>query len=148
MPDMSDQCVYLFIHVIFTVDGQAALLKPSLRAVYFAWLKKHAGEKGIRLLAAGGGAEHVHLLLQLHPAQNLLQVVKQLKEESIGFIGGSGFLQQAFNWAPDYTAFTVSPSAYAQTMDYISKQDEYHQLRTFTQEMEQIDKTRINTDEG
>lgn len=145
---MHDNRVYLFVHVIFSVKDSQPLLKPSLRAVYFAWIKKHAGEKAIRILNIGGGADHVHLLLQLHPAQNLLQVVKQVKEESMKFISESKFLQEDFSWDPDYTAFTVSPSAFAQTMDYISKQDDYHQQKTFLQEMELINKTRINTDES
>jgi REP element-mobilizing transposase RayT len=145
---MHDNRVYLFIHAIFSVKDAQPLLKPSLRAVYFAWIKKHAGEKAIRILNIGGGADHVHLLLQLHPAQNLLQVVKQVKEESVKFINESKFLQEEFAWDADYTAFSVSPSAFNQTMDYISKQDEYHQHKTFLQEMELINKTRINTDES
>lgn len=145
---MHDNRIYLFIHVIFEVGEGRSLLKPSLRAVFFAWLKKHANEKGIRILTIGGGMEHVHLLLQLHPAQNLLQVVKQSREESLKFINESKFLQEDFTWEPDYTAFTVSPSAFAQTMEYISKQDEYHQSKSFSQEMELINKTRINSDES
>lgn len=145
---MHDNRVYLFVHAIFEVKDAKTLLKASLRAVYFAWIRKHAGEKGIRILNIGGGTDHVHMLLQLHPAQNLLQVVKQVKEESVRFINESKFLQEDFSWEQDYTAFTVSPSAFSQTMDYISKQDEYHQQKTFSQEMELINKTRINTDES
>lgn len=145
---MHDNRIYLFIHAIFEVKEGKPLLKPTLRAVYYAWIKKHVGEKGIRVLNIGGGADHVHLLMQLHPAQNLLQVVKQVKEESVKFINESKFLQEDFSWEHDYTAFTVSPSAYAQTMEYISKQDEYHQQKSFRQEMELINKTRINTDES
>jgi REP element-mobilizing transposase RayT len=145
---MHENRIYLFIHAIFEVGEGRPLLKPTLRAVFFAWLKKHAGEKGVRILSIGGGVEHVHLLLQMHPAQNLLQVMKQVREESLKFINESKFLQEEFTWAQDYTAFTVSPSAYAQTVDYISKQDEYHQSRSFSQEMELINKTRINPDES
>jgi putative transposase len=145
---MHENRVYLFVHAIFEVGEGRALLKPSLRAVFFSWLKKHANEKGIRILTIGGGMEHVHLLLQLHPAQNLLQVGKQIREESLKFINESKFLQEDFAWEPDYTAFTISPSAYAQTLEYISKQDEYHQTRSFAQEMELIHKTRINADES
>lgn len=145
---MHDNRIYLFIHAIFEVKDGKPLLTPSLRAVYYAWIKKHAGEKGNRILNIGGGTDHVHLLLQMHPAQNLLQMVKQVKEESLRFINESKFLQEDFSWEQDYTAFTVSPSAFAQTMDYISKQDEYHQQKSFLQEMELINKTRINPDES
>lgn len=145
---MHDNRIYLFIHAVFEVGESRPLLKPTLRAVFFAWLKKHAAEKGIRILAVGGGVEHVHLLLQLHPAQNLLQVVKQVREESLTFINESKFLQENFSWSADYTAFTVSPSAFTQTMEYINKQDEYHLSKSFLHEMELIHKTRINTNES
>jgi putative transposase len=144
---MHENRIYLFIHAILEVGEGRPLLKPSLRAVFFAWLKKHANEKGIRILTIGGGVEHVHVLLQLHPAQNLLQVVKQIREESLKFINESKFLQEEFGWETDYTAFTVSPSAFTQTLEYISKQDEYHQSKSYSQEMELINKTRINSDE-
>jgi putative transposase len=145
---MNENRIYLFIHTIFEVKDGKPLLKPSLRAVYYAWIKKHAGEKGIRILVIGGGTDHVHLLIQMHPAQNLLQLVKQVKEESIKFINESKFLQEEFAWEQDYTAFTISPTAYAQTVDFISKQDEYHLQKSFLQEMEIINKTRINPDES
>jgi REP element-mobilizing transposase RayT len=143
---MHEHRIYLFIHVIFTVQGSARVLNPALRSVYFGWLKKHMPGKAIRILTAGGGEEHVHLLLQLHPAQNLLQVVRQVKEESLRFINESLFLPDPFSWEDEYTAFTVSPGAFNQTMEYIAKQDEYHKQRSFEQEMEQINNTRINTD--
>lgn len=144
---MSVHRIYIFLHVIIEVEGRRPLLKPSLRAVYFSWLKKHALERGIRVLATGGGTDHVHFFLQLHPAQNLLQVVKWLKEESVHFVNESKLISETFAWNSDYRAFSVSPSNFTQTMDYISKQDEFHQLKSLEQELDIIDKTRINLNE-
>lgn len=144
---MENNRIYLFVHVVLEVKDRKPLLKNVLRVVYFAWLKKTMSEKGVRIHAASGGEEHVHLLLQLHPAQNLLQVVKQLKEESLSFIGTNDFLKEPFGWNDQYTAFTVSPGAVKQTLDFIERQDEYHQGKSFEQEMEQISKTRIDLHE-
>lgn len=144
---MENNRIYLFAHVIIEVKERKPLLKNVLRVVYFAWLKKTMLQKGVRIHAVGGGEEHVHLLLQLHPAQNLLQVVKQLKEESLSFIGTNDFLKEPFAWAEEYTAFTVSPGAVKQTLDYIERQDEFHQSKSLEQEMEQISKTRIDLHE-
>jgi putative transposase len=141
---MEPNRIYLFVHVILEVRERKPLLKNVLRVVYFAWLKKTLPQKGIRIHAAGGGEEHVHLLIQLHPAQNLQQVVKQLKEESLYFIGTDDLLKEPFLWEDEYTAFTVSPGSVKQTVDYIERQDEYHLSRTLEQEMEQISKTRID----
>lgn len=145
---MSEHKVYIFLHVIVEVEGRKPLLKPSLRTVFYSWLKKHAMEKGYRVHAIGGGMDHVHLFIQLHPAQNLLQVVKWLKEESHRFIDESKFLSEPFHWEADYRAFSVSPSNYTQTIDYLAKQDEFHQQKTLEQEIELIDKNRIKIDES
>ena len=145
---MEQQTIYLFVHIILEVEDHKPLLKNVLRVVYFSWLKKTMAEKGVRLQAIGGGEDHVHLLVQLHPAQNLMQVVRQLKEESLNFIGSNHFSKENFAWKDSYTAFSVSPGAFKQTQDYIERQEEYHQQKTFAQEMEQISKTRIDIHES
>lgn len=145
---MSDNSIYIFLHVIVEVEGQKPLLKPSLNIVYYSWLKKYANEKGYRLHAIGGGKDHVHFFIQLHPAQNLSQVVKWLKDESHRFIDESKFLTEPFNWSANYRAFSVSPSNYSQTIDYLAKQDEFHQHKSLEQELEQFDKNRIKLNEA
>lgn len=145
---MEQQTIYLFVHIILEVEDHKPLLKNVLRVVYFSWLKKTMADKGVRLQSIGGGEDHVHLLVQLHPAQNLMQVVRQLKEESLNFIGSNHFSKEIFAWKDNYTAFSVSPGAFKQTQDYIERQEEYHQQKTFAQEMEQISKTRIDIHES
>lgn len=145
---MGEQKIYIFLHVIVEVEGRKSLLKPSLRAVFYSWMKKYALEKGYRIHALGGGMDHVHYFIQLHPAQNLLQVVKWLKEESHRFIDESKFLSEPFNWEDDYRAFSVSPSNFNQTIEYLAKQEEFHQQKTLEQELELIDKNRIKLDES
>ncbi len=144
---MEQPQIYLFVHLILEVDDHKPLLKNVLRVVYFAWLRKTMAEKGLRLHAIGGGEDHVHLLIQLHPAQNLMQVVKQIKDESLSFIGTNHFSKEAFAWKEAYTAFSVSPGAFRQTLEYIDRQEDYHQQKTFEQEMELISKTRIDLHE-
>jgi len=145
---MHEGRVYLFIHVITEVRDRAPLLKKPLRAVYYGWCKKLADLKAIRIISIGGSDDHMHYLIQLHPAQNLLQVVKQLKDESAKFIQDSKLLTQEFSWKDDYTAYSVSPGSLQQTREYIERQEEYHQAKTLEQEMEGFNKTRINTDDA
>jgi REP element-mobilizing transposase RayT len=104
---MEQQNIYLFVHVILEVEDHKPLLKNILRVVYVAWLKKTMAEKGVRLHAINGGEDHVHMLLQLHPAQNLMQVVRQIKDESLSFIGSNHFSKESFAWKEGYTAFPL-----------------------------------------
>lgn len=64
-------------------------MSKPVRVVLFSHLQKMAEEKGIKILQVNGGADHVHVLLQLHPAQNLAQVIRQLKAESAEWLNAT-----------------------------------------------------------
>src|SRR5438874_1786559 len=102
--------VYLFIHIIWSVKNNEALLSKPVRTVLFAHIKKHGEENGIKVLAVNGVDDHVHSLLQMHPAQNLTQMVKSLRSEAADWINESKFMKGLFEWQDEYAAYSVSPS--------------------------------------
>lgn len=127
--------IYLYVHVILEVLRREPVLTRPLRRVLHMQLQKDAGEKGIRVVGAGGAADHVHCLLQLLPAQNLAQVVRALRTSSAEWLNGNKLLPAAFEWAEEYAAYTVSPSGVAAVLDYIGKQEEVHQSKTLESEL-------------
>ncbi|NML23234.1 IS200/IS605 family transposase [Pseudoflavitalea sp. G-6-1-2] len=135
--------IWLFVHVIVTVRERKALLKKPIRTVLFAHLQKDGSERGIRLTAVNGVDDHIHLLVQLHPAQNLLQVIKSLKSESANWINNSNFLAEPFEWEEAFAAYTVSPSGVKQVADFIGRQEEYHQSKSLESELEVFDKVQL-----
>ena len=134
--------VYLFIHVICQVKGDTLLTKP-VRSVLFAHIKKHGEENGIRSLAVNGVEDHVHVLLQMHPAQNLTQVMKSIRTNAADWINEGKFLQGVFEWQDDYAALSVSPSNVKQVIDYIDKQEEHHKTKTLESELEVFQKIQF-----
>ena len=128
--------IYLFVHVIWMVRDRKKLLGKPIRRVLFANMQKRGEEKGIRIIAINGAEDHVHGLLQLHPAQNLLQVVNVIKAESSQWLNENKLLQQEFEWGEEYAAYSVSPSAVIQVGDYIDKQEEYHKTKSLEKELE------------
>ncbi len=107
--------------MIVTVHERKPLLKKPIRTVLFAHLQRNAAEKGIKVTAVNGVDDHMHLLVQLHPAQNLLQVMKALKSESAHWINDSNLLTERFEWEETFAAYTVSPSGVKQVADFIGK---------------------------
>lgn len=128
--------VYLYIHVIWSTQQRMKWLTKPVRIVLFSQLKKNAEERGIKIIRVDGGEEHVHVLLQLHPAQNLSQVVRQLKSESEEWLNGTQLLHESFSWSDEMIAYTVSPGALQQVVSFIEKQEEYHQSRSYVSEIE------------
>lgn len=132
--------IYLYVHVIWSVArGEAALSKP-VRRILFAHIQKDAGEKGMKVVAAGGVEDHVHCLLQLMPAQNLAQVVRAIRVASADWLNENKLLPAALEWEEGYAAYSVSPSGLAAVVDYIAKQEEVHQSKTLESELKIFEK--------
>jgi putative transposase len=139
--------VYLFIHVIWTVKNRQPLLKKPVRSVLFPHMKKNAEQKGYRVLIVNGYEDHVHCLIQIHPTQNLSEVVKALKGESSHWINTSGLLDVEFKWQDGYAAFSVSPSGIEKVLDYIFKQEVHHSKKTLEEELKVFDEIKIKIDD-
>ncbi len=133
--------VYLYIHIILSTHERKKWLTKPVRVVLFAHLKKNGEERGIKIIKVDGGEEHAHILLQLHPAQNLSQVVRQLKSESEDWLNGTQLIHEPFSWSDELIAYSVSPGALPQVVSFIEKQEEYHHSRSFESEIEVFNKT-------
>lgn len=127
---------YIFLHVICCVHRREPLLGKPVRRVLFAHLQKDAEEKGIKVVAVNGVEDHVHMLLQLMPAQNLAQVLRTIKTESARWLNDTRLLNAEFEWDETYAAYSVSPSSVRQVIDYIGRQEEHHQQKTLDSELE------------
>lgn len=102
----------------------------------FIHMQKEGEEKGIRIAAVGGVEDHIHLLLQLMPSQNLAQVVKSINVSSSGWLNENKLLAAEFQWEDVYFALSVSPSNVKQVKDFIEKQEEHHKTKTLDAELE------------
>ncbi len=116
------------LHCVFSTKNRADLIPVDRREKLWAYLHGVAKADNIELLAAGGTANHVHLLIALPPVCALSKAVQKLKGNS------SRWLREGFEWQQGYGAFRVSPSQVAMVKQYIRNQAEHHKRRTFEEE--------------
>ncbi len=141
---MEDSKIYLFVHLIIEVAGRTPLLKKSFRQLLFAWSKKTLAENDIQVVRMNGGEDHIHIVIEMLPTQQLMQITRQIKDRTSEFVNASKMISSDFSWQETYTAFTVSPGNLQQTIDYIDRQEEYHHTKTLEQELALFNKTIIN----
>jgi REP element-mobilizing transposase RayT len=111
-----------------------------LRKVLFPALMQSAGAGGIQVVGINGGEDHIHALIKLMPAQNIAEVIRQLKEISAGWLNDSRLLQQAFEWDAEYAAYSVSPATIDKSIEYLGRQEAYHQTRSLDEELAAFNK--------
>jgi len=119
------------IHCVFSTKGRHDLIADDLRERLFAYLFGISKNLGIEILALGGTANHVHLLMALPAKQSLSFAVRDLKANSSRWMSENC---PRFSWQEGFGAFSVSPSQAAAVKKYIRNQAEHHKKRNFEEE--------------
>jgi putative transposase len=117
-----------FIHCIFSAKDRRPLIAADRKADLYAYIGGIARSEGSSLVAAGGTANHVHLLFILPATQSLAVIVQKLKGSSSHWMG------KGFSWQEGYGAFSVSPSQVSVVKTYIQRQEQHHRKQSFEEE--------------
>jgi len=117
-----------FIHCVFSTKERLSLIPAARTAELYAYPGGIARGEGFSLLAAGGTANHVHLLFVLPASFSLAQAVQKLKGSSSRWMG------HGFSWQEGYGVFSVSASQVPVVKRYIQNQEEHHRKRNFEEE--------------
>lgn len=131
---------FIYGHAIWTTSNRQSLLSPIVRKVLFPFLKQHALSKGIQLIAVSGFNDHIHCIIKLTPYQTIAEVLKQLKTDSADWLNNNKFLNTLFEWDDNYSVYSISPSTVDKSIEYVNRQEEYHQTKTLDEELAAFEK--------
>lgn len=132
---MSQTLVSLYIHVVFSTKNRMNLIDPKIEARLFAYIGGIVNNHGCKLVAAGGTANHVHLLISLSKLIGLSELVGHIKRDSSTWIKMQEFGSKRFSWQDGYGAFSVGPTQIGSVTEYIGKQKTHHYGASFEDEM-------------
>ena len=88
-----------------------------------------------RLLAAGGIADHIHLLVSQSKNLALSELVMDVKKDSSSWIKPQDRALRNFHWQDGYGGFSVGMSAVPRLKAYIANQKEHYRKVTFQEEL-------------
>ena len=114
------------VHSVFSTKDRANLIADPERL--WQYVGGIARQKNIVLLAAGGTANHLHLLTSLPPTTALAKAIQDFKGNTSKWLGSR------FAWQEGYSAFSVSQSQRKTVVEYIDRQAEHHAKWSFEQE--------------
>jgi putative transposase len=123
----------LFHCLIATQDGEP-LLTPEIRERLWPRFDEIARFRNFKVVASGGGTDHVHLLLSLSTDVSISRAVRILKGESAFWINQTFTAGPQFRWQRGYGAFSIGVAALAETCAYIRNQGQ-HRVGTFRDEL-------------
>jgi putative transposase len=124
----------LHYHLIFSTKHRLPLLTADLSERIFEYIGGILQPYEGVLVAAGGTADHVHLLVSLSRSMAVAEAVRLIKSNSSGWVHDTFPKQQAFAWQTGYGAFAVSYSHVDIVRQYLARQEEHHRVKTFQEE--------------
>jgi len=126
------------LHVVFSTKNRAPLITPDVAPKLFAYIHGIiTGDTGV-LLAAGGVADHVHLLVTLGRETSVSELVRLVKCNSSCWVHKTFPTHRAFAWQNGYGAFSVSRSHRGLLENYIARQAEHHKTLSFQDEFREL----------
>jgi REP element-mobilizing transposase RayT len=124
----------LHCHIIFSTKDRAPHITAELQPRLFSYMGSVLRDKRDVLIAAGGVADHVHLLVSLSREAPVADVVRTIKANSSRWIHETFPNYHHFAWQSGYGAFAVSFSHLGAVKAYLANQAEHHKKRTFQEE--------------
>ena len=126
---MADTYTKLLIHCVFSTKArQPTISQPQKLWTYLRGIARNCG---VDVLAIGGTANHVHILVALTSGVTVAHLMRDLKANSSRHLNEK---QRGFAWQDGYAAISVSPSQVEPVRRYIETQDLHHAKRNFDDE--------------
>jgi putative transposase len=125
----------VLLHVVFSTKDRVNSLYKNMRAKLLAYLNGVARNEGITIIKANAVDDHVHMLIEIKPAQSPSEVVRKLKANSSKWIHETYPNLKGFAWQSGYSVFSVSLSALPGVVKYIENQEEHHKRLPFAEEL-------------
>ena len=129
-----DEYHLLWMHVMFSTRGQRPTITPTIASFLEPSICAIARALAMHVMAVGGTADHVHLLLSLPPTLSVDDAVTGIKQASAAWINDCAHAHREFAWQEGYGAFSLSSEDIATTIDYIQTQHEHHLTQTYKEE--------------
>jgi len=121
----------IFYHALFSTRDQRESIPAQLQASLYEMMGQTCRSLGIVLVAAGGIADHVHVLLWINDDTSVDAAVSNLKSASAEWLHEKG--ERNFAWQDGYAAFTVGPDI-DQDREYIEHQERVHPRESYKEE--------------
>lgn len=123
---MRSNFTQLYLHCVWATWDRLPLITPEIHSQIYGVIIHECEELGCTVIAIGGIADHVHLLVNIPPTLNATTLLKRIKGSSSHAVTHQIQPNSFFKWQGGYGAFTVSYCELDRVANYIRNQAQHH----------------------
>ena len=124
----------IHIQTVFAVQNRKSVILNSWREQLYKYMIAIIQNNGHKVLAIGGTADHVHILIGMRPSQSLSDLMKDVKGCSSKWINENRLANGWFSWQEGYGAFSYAKDDLPNVIRYIENQAEHHKQKDMVDE--------------
>jgi REP element-mobilizing transposase RayT len=118
--------VRLLTHIVFATKYRQMTISEEHCEALYRFITKYLKEHNCYLKRINGIANHVHILVDIHPSISVATLVGGIKRESSVWICHSGLFPYWMGWCQGYFACSVTPKMQDKVIEYIKNQKIHH----------------------
>ena len=131
---MANTFSQIYIQTVFAVSGRLSLITKDYKEELHKYITGIVRNKGQKLIAINGMADHLHILIGLRPAMALAELVRDIKSDSSDWVNRRKLARGKFAWQEGYGAFSYGHSQLDMIIRYIQNQENHHRRKSFRNE--------------
>jgi len=140
--------VHIYVHFVWTTKYRANLLMPEYERRIHRCLVDGAQSLECRVLAIGGTANHVHLIVRMPGKLSPSALMKQIKAASTLLYNEiRPEFSDGFRWQDGYGCFSLWSTQVDKVIRYVHNQKQHHAAGTLYDIFEQSDEPAPNQEE-
>ena len=136
----------IYLHVVWATWDREPLIAPEIEARLYACIAARCRDMQTHLIAIGGVADHIHVLIRMSATRTVAQVVGDIKGASSHLMTHELGLHH-FRWQGAYGARSVSPNGLEAVCAYIHNQKENHAQNTVRTAWELTSESSFNDED-
>lgn len=126
-------------HIVINTRSRKMTITEENKRELYKYIFGIINRFNCRLLRMNGIANHIHILLQLHPTVALSDLMHEVKRSSSIWLKEKHDLFPFFDgWGKEYAAFTCSYKDQNTIIDYIKGQEVHHKVYTYEDEIKTL----------
>ena len=126
------------IHIIFNTLCRRKTITEENHEALYRYITSFCKMNKVVMYQVNGTRNHVHLFIDLPAAMSLANFVRDLKKETSKWMSSSGLFIYFEGWGKEYGAFSVSPTAKENVINYIKNQKSHHAFKSFEEEYREL----------
>lgn len=132
---MASTLTKVLLHITFSTKNREPTIPETLEKDLYAYIGGICRRMESPLLAMGGTADHVHMMVSLGKNVALADLILNVKRDSSKWFKEKGGTLRLFGWQEGYFAFSIGVSNERALRAYIARQKEHHRSVDFKDEM-------------